>query len=646
MKKSNDKITPSTVVTRHIVWISVFIVLAIICFVRMRFLDIPLERDEGEYAYVGQLLLGGIPPYAEAYSMKMPGIYAVYAVIMSVFGRNVEGIHMALIVVNIVTAGLIFFVGKRLFGIVAGLIASGNFVILAAGYEVQGIWANSEHFILPLAMGGVLLLLRAIESDDMRSLFFSGILLGGAFVIKQHAAVFILFAALYYLIERGWRNSLAGARRTVWGISVLGCGILLPFLVTVLLLLKAGVFNNFWFWTFTYAGKYISHNPFDAAFLFKLTRDIAGSAALVWGRAVLGLFLVAWDRRFRRARTFAYLFFAFSFMAVLPGFFFRRHYYVLLLPAVALMGGAGVMSAAEFLTSAYSTRAKNMILVILMLGVFSSSIYQQKDFFFRMTPETATRNRYDFNPFPESVEIAEYIKEHTREGDNIAVIGSEPQIYFYADRKSSTRYIYTYPLMESHDFALKMQEDMIREIESSAPAFLVFVHVYTSWLVQPASETMIFEWFERYSREHYDKIGVVDIKSLVYTDYVWGNEAEDYAPVSARWISIYERKGRSGTISTTAGNAKSAGDLGEAMSLNRKGVEVAKTGNLDSAIGIFEEASGICPGYAETYNNLGYAYFKKGDLDLAEKYFAEAVKVDPAHEKAAENLELLRRSKD
>ena len=47
--------------------------------VRLRLLDIPLDRDEGEYAYFGQLLLQGIPPYTTAYNLKLPGIYAVYA---------------------------------------------------------------------------------------------------------------------------------------------------------------------------------------------------------------------------------------------------------------------------------------------------------------------------------------------------------------------------------------------------------------------------------------------------------------------------------------------------------------------------------------------------------------------------------------
>src|SRR5207245_10177461 len=48
---------------------------------RLRLLDVPLDRDEGEYGYFAQLLLQGVPPYAQAYNLKLPGIYGVYAAI-------------------------------------------------------------------------------------------------------------------------------------------------------------------------------------------------------------------------------------------------------------------------------------------------------------------------------------------------------------------------------------------------------------------------------------------------------------------------------------------------------------------------------------------------------------------------------------
>jgi hypothetical protein len=73
---------------------------------QIRLLGIPLERDEGEYAYAGQLILQGIPPCNLAYNMKFPGTYAAYAAIMSIFGQTITGIHLGLLLINAATVVL------------------------------------------------------------------------------------------------------------------------------------------------------------------------------------------------------------------------------------------------------------------------------------------------------------------------------------------------------------------------------------------------------------------------------------------------------------------------------------------------------------------------------------------------------------
>src|ERR1035438_4359591 len=64
--------------------------------IRFQLRESPLERDEGEYAYAGQLILQGIPPYQLVYSMKLPGTFAAYSVILAVFGQTPGAIHALL----------------------------------------------------------------------------------------------------------------------------------------------------------------------------------------------------------------------------------------------------------------------------------------------------------------------------------------------------------------------------------------------------------------------------------------------------------------------------------------------------------------------------------------------------------------------
>jgi hypothetical protein len=89
----------------------------------------------------------------------------------------------------------------------------------------------------------------------------------------------------------------------------------------------------------------------------------------------------------------------------------------------------------------------------------------------------------------------------TAEGDKIAVLGSEPQIYFYSNRHSATGYIYVYGLLEDQKYVFKMQKEMAEEIEKANPKYLFFVNIPTSWLVNVRSERYIFNWFEEYRKK-------------------------------------------------------------------------------------------------------------------------------------------------
>jgi hypothetical protein len=130
------------------------------------------------------------------------------------------------------------------------------------------------------------------------------------------------------------------------------------------------------------------------------------------------------------------------------------------------------------------------------------------------------------------------LRERTTKQDTIAVLGSEPQIYFYSHRHSATGYIYTYGLMEPHRFAGEMQHEMMREIEQAAPKYLVLVVTNKSWLVGRDSDRSIFKWANDYCDANYTQVGLVNI-SAQGTDYYFDVSPP---PFSAEYILIYKRK--------------------------------------------------------------------------------------------------------
>jgi hypothetical protein len=126
--------------------------------------------------------------------------------------------------------------------------------------------------------------------------------------------------------------------------------------------------------------------------------------------------------------------------------------------------------------------------------------------------------------------------------DRILVLGSEPQIYFYSKRLSATGHIYMYGLMEKQKFARSMQQEMIREIVSANPEFIVVVTAMTSWLIRPDSDTTVLDWANRYAAEKFDLVGIVDQIGSGSTIYLWGNDAVQYAPRSGSVIYLFKKK--------------------------------------------------------------------------------------------------------
>ena len=86
--------------------------------------------------------------------------------------------------------------------------------------------------------------------------------------------------------------------------------------------------------------------------------------------------------------------------------------------------------------------------------------------------------------------------------------------------------------MESHPFALDMQKEMIQEVETANPKYLVFVNITFSWLMTSKSNTLIFEWVESYIMKHYEPIGIIDILGYTQTYYLWGEKVKRYKPRS------------------------------------------------------------------------------------------------------------------
>src|SRR5438034_1191802 len=212
-------------------WILAVIAFGVVITIRTRLLGIPLERDEGEYAYAGQLILQGVPPYTLAYNMKFPGTYAAYAAIMSIFGQTIIGIHLGLLLVNAATIFLIFLLGRQLVNSAVGLAAAMSYAVLSVSPSVLGFAGHATHFVLLAVLAGTLLLLNATARHGFGLLLASGALFGLGVLMKQPAIFFALFGAIYLVsdnLRRRFRPEKIFLRTVIFS-----AGVILPLGMTL-----------------------------------------------------------------------------------------------------------------------------------------------------------------------------------------------------------------------------------------------------------------------------------------------------------------------------------------------------------------------------------------------------------------------------
>jgi hypothetical protein len=528
---------------RRWTWWFMVAVLALVVAVRVRLLDFPLERDEGEYAYAGQLMLQGIPPYELAYNMKFPGTYVAYAVIMALFGQTPAGIHFGVLCVTTLTALMLYWLGKKLLDATAGMVAATSYAVLAASPSMLGLAGHATHFAAFFAVAGLCLMWQFRQNADWPAAAGAGLMFGFAILMKQPAALIGLWAALALVISRFCQRHVSAGKRLL-GIAAFSAGIALPFGLCCLILWRTGVFGKFWFWTVDYARHYASIVPLaDAPVFFVLSFSEAVSRnILLWLPAFAGLWLIRLDERLSGARGWLLGFCLAAALSTCPGFYFRPHYFLLVLPAVALLAGCAVSILC--LLRRQKTGAAKIggwpIWIYALLLV--ATILANGNVWFVQAPARAARAIYGLHPFAEAEAVAEFIRTNSAADARVAVLGSEPEIYFLSHRHSATGYIYTFPLMEPQPFAGQMQDEMIREIEGVSPQFVVFATGNLSWMKRLDSNPKIFEWWAFY-QTNYTLVGLCDIISPTETIYALGtNRVARHGEMRDGGLEIYRRK--------------------------------------------------------------------------------------------------------
>ncbi len=463
-----------------------FIALLITVFVRLRFADASLERDEGEYAYAGMMILRGQLPYVDFYNMKLPGVYCLYALVFKLFGQSVAVIRYFLLFVNLLTTFFVFKAAQNWLSRSAAWWASGIFLLLSFAFHAQGWIANCEQFVNLFVAVSLLFLTKKWLPLN---LFLCGLMLGLATLMKQHAFHFAFFPAFLLLKQLFDERKIGEWLRDCFSF---GLGYALPLVATVAFFWQKGIFDAFYFYIIQYATAYSTLHAkiFENMDAFWY---IFVDNAFLWLALFGGLFVIL-KKSFTNPKSLngenngvfqgvnsenteglnLVILLGISFVAVCPGWYFRPHYFqYIFIPAALLM--AYCITNYEVLFSSFAQKVPRSAFLGLSLLV---TFVVQIEYFVLRTSEEMMERMYKWGYFTEIRQLGDYLKEQVKEGEYIGQLGNEPQLWFYTKTKAASGFLYAYPLVENHIYAPKLVEQFIKENELHNPDWFIYMDVH------------------------------------------------------------------------------------------------------------------------------------------------------------------------
>jgi tetratricopeptide (TPR) repeat protein len=168
------------------------------------YLQYPLLDSFWYDAKAKDVLAGDL--WASSGTFRVPLYIYFVAGTYSLFGASLLRPIVIQIILGALSCGLIFLIGKRVFGRLAGFLGG-------LGYAIYGMAVFSDGEVLPntlfvfLMLGGVYFAIEAIERVSVGRGLLSGVLLGLAFltwpVIVPYSAALVLLAAVAFRRRRG-----------------------------------------------------------------------------------------------------------------------------------------------------------------------------------------------------------------------------------------------------------------------------------------------------------------------------------------------------------------------------------------------------------------------------------------------------------
>lgn len=456
----------------------------------------PIGRDQATYCYIGQRLLEGKRLYLDLWDNKPPGIFYFYALIVKIFGTAMWSVGVVDILWLLVISYFIFRFTERFLGTAAAVTA----VVFHATWRAwMGYWdaAQPENFLVLFVIVAYFLSSYAGRRRWVCDAL-SGFLFGAAFWLKYNAVTFIPLLLLIPYLDFAPLD--AGSRLPRFTVSgeewIRRVGVW----AAAFALAVAGVLAYFWWvgaWPamreiqFEVLPRYNAmaaerYRPYWL-YVYNLMSVNLGPWTLILALAAI---IVA-----RRTRTLVQTMPVFLATAMgtlctamqtrLPTYAFETCY-----PFFAMLWGymgVKVFEGFRFVARRCWGRGWRVAAVMVWL-IFANLIYlplpneavqlklyfydlkewwQDRDAFYANYPWARPISHYDGQ-----IRVIEYLRENSTPKDGVFIWGSEPLIYFLAQRNPPTRFVSNLGLLSLWT-PPAWRLELMRDLQASPPKYMI-----------------------------------------------------------------------------------------------------------------------------------------------------------------------------
>lgn len=393
----------------------------------------PLHRNEGLFAYIGQEINRGYLPYKDVLDNKPPLLFYTYWLAFKVMGKETPEVVRGLgFVFTFFTSLLLYSCAEKLRQ-GSGLWTAILFAVFSLELKVEGFSAESEvfmNFFLVLALFPLL-----YSSFKMSKFWLSSLGIGLAFLYKQVALLYLIPLWIYIYLKQ--RQKFI----PLFALSL--SGFMLPLLLFIFYFLSKKALGDFLQAIFYINYFYtISAHLTTFEYLKQIINSLITLAQINWWLTfwVLSLPVILLIKREKllAEEVLMYIFLICSWLAVIPSKRFFNYYFISSLPFLTFIAVYNLYRLKNFIS--FQKWKILLFLSGIMLGI---TMKENHLWGLNLKPQEISSFATGQSVFYDASEVANYIASHTSSDAYIYNWGVEWELYFYTKRRAPTRYINT-----------------------------------------------------------------------------------------------------------------------------------------------------------------------------------------------------------